>query len=256
MAKQHELLAVERDIKIRFNKIISEAQATFSKKISHFDESHKTYNPLAEEFSADRPDEDHTVMVDTVPGKLMYVMPYLETFADVILQKESTNQLAKADIVVHPKGGEKKVLATNVPVQALLQYEDMLTETRNTIAVSPTLDPARRWIPSTTREYVFDADPFKRIRTKKIQKGIVLYPATDKHPAQTQMVTEDAVIGEYTHADHSGRLSPLQKSRMLEHCDMLIAAVRIARAKANDIDHSKDTVGDKFSAFIMDGLKG
>jgi len=256
MSKQHELLAVERDVKIRFNKIIEEAQATFSKRVSHFDESHKCYSPTNEEFASDRPDEEHTVMVTTVPEKLEYVMPYFEKVADVILQKEGTNQNAKADIVVFGRGIEKQVIAQGVSVQALLQYEDVLSNIRSVIESTPTLDPARKWIPSTTRKHVFDAQEFKRVRTKKVQKPIVLYQATDKHPAQTQLIVEDMVVGEYTHSDHSGRLSPLQKSRMLERCDVLLAAVRVARAKANDIDHIKDEVGNKFSSFIMAGLIG
>ena len=256
MAKQHELLAVERDTKTRFHKIIQEAKMTFTKRTSHFDEYHKSYNPTDEAYSNDRPDEEHTVMVDTVPNKLNYVMPYFENLADVVIQKEETNQHACADIVIHPKGGEKTTLATNVPVQALLQYEDIISEVRDTIASTPTLDPARKWSPSTTREHVFDAESFVRVRTRKIQKPIVLYQATDKHPAQTQLITEDSVIGEYNHSDHSGRLSPLQKSRMLERCDMLLIAVKKARAQANDIDHSKTEVGSKFTSFIMEVLKG
>ena len=48
MAKLHEMIAVEADIKGTLTKIMVEAQTTFLKKDNHFDESSRLYTPYTE----------------------------------------------------------------------------------------------------------------------------------------------------------------------------------------------------------------
>ena len=56
MGKLHELLAVEKDAKDVFAKIMEETLKTFNQRSSHFVESRKTYSQFNNE-DKDRPDE-------------------------------------------------------------------------------------------------------------------------------------------------------------------------------------------------------
>ena len=70
-------------------------------------------------------------------------------------------------------------------------------------------------------------------RTEKTIRPVILAPATDKHPAQVQVLNVDAAIGVYRTQYRHGGLSPHDKSVLLGKFDRLLAAVKKARQRAN-----------------------
>jgi len=254
MGKLHELLAVEKDVKNVMAKIVTETAKTFKDRSAHFCETRKAYEPI-NEADTDRPDEEFSPMVTSVVDKLAYTESHLVRAIDVFLQKEKSNQTAKADWDVELPDGSKKTILKDVPVTMLVQLESILADLRSNIYDAiPTLDPAKVWTKDVNRKNVFVADSLKRARSKKVQKPIVLYQATDKHPAQTQLITEDETVGYWIHSTSSSALAPIQKSELIDRLDRLISGVKIARAKANDIECDKSQVGKNLFRFINEGI--
>jgi hypothetical protein len=253
MGKLHQVLAVESDAKNVMIKVLDEARKTFSQRSGHFNEERKSYLPLNEKDN-DRPDEQYSPMVTTVSAKLDYIESPVEKAFDILLQKERANQIAKADIEVAKGDGTKITLIQAVPVTVLVQMEKWLTELRNTYETIPTLDPAKKWIKSDTDENVWCAEPVMTQRTRKEHEVITLHPGNDKHPPQTQLVQIDKVVGRWKTEVKSGALSPRQKSRVLAKIDAIITGVKIARAKANDIEVEDAHMGDAIFQFINNGL--
>ena len=89
-------------------------------------------------------------------------------------------------------------------------------------------------------------------KTKKVQKPIVLYDATKEHPAQTQLITEDVVIGHWSTVKHSGALPMPKKKKILENIEKLNKAVKFAREEANSIDTKQLYIANKIFKFVLD----
>jgi hypothetical protein len=247
MAKLHELLAVEGSLDGTAKQILAETITTFSKKPEHFTALHRQYEPYIDGKENELPSEDRT-LVTTVPAKLWYTFNTVSNWLDAVLQKERTNQDARADIVI----GDM-VLATGIPATFLLGLESKLTEIRNVIACIPTLQPGIVWeIDPTIGSDVYRAkNTSERIRTQKITKPVVMYEATDKHPAQVEKVSEDVAIGKYIETHWSSMLSPADKSSMLGRVDTLLRAVKQARQRANNTDVVSIQIGKCLTDYIL-----
>ena len=100
MSKLHEVLAVLSDLEGAAKKIREEAIVTFTKKGNHFLGAHKTLQMFDENRQQESDGaEEHKALVTTVPDKLKYVQESQVRYLDALLQMESTNQEAKADLV-------------------------------------------------------------------------------------------------------------------------------------------------------------
>lgn len=246
--KLHELLAVEGDLQGAASKIMDETKDTFTKRADHFTGFHKTLHMLdsAREQEA-AAGEEHKELVSTVDEKLNYTSKAVIKYFDALLQKEKTNQNAKADLVV-----DGVTLATDLPATFLLGLEARLKLVRDYYAAIPTLQPGIQWVPdSTQRPGVYRASTQDvRTKTEKTVKAKVLYDATDKHPAQIDKWTEDIVIGLFKTDKWSGMLSPAQKSELLGRIDSLIQGVKKARQRANHAEVESTHVGKALFDFI------
>ena len=251
MGQLHELIATEVDVKATAEKILVEGQALFANKKDHFQGSSKTYAPFTEG-DRDIPESTIKPIVTTVDEKLAYIRPYLVKEMDVILQKEKTNCIAKADVILDGgEGFETSSIAKDVPVTVLVQYEKRLVRLRGILDNIPTLDPAFDWETDTTKAGVWKTKPVIRVRTKKIAKPIILHEATKEHPAQVQLVSDDIPVGNWTEVLSSGAYTPIRKSQLLARVDALIEAVKKARAKANKAETVNDKVGAALLKFVF-----
>jgi len=170
----------------------------------------------------------------------------LTDFFDLALTQDSGNQVAKADVVV---GGE--TIATDVPVSTLLFFEKQLTDMRTLITNVPTLDPAHEWDFDDNSGLYRTKDEIISTKTQKVAKPIVLHPPTKEHPAQTEMVTEDQVVGDWHTTYLSGAISQRRRDQLLQRVDKLIDAVKTAREEANAIEVEQRKVGNKLMAFLF-----
>ena len=252
MAKLHELLPVEKDVRGTFMKIVGEVSKLFSSKKEHFEEMDKSYEPI----KADDPeklDREFKPLVTTVPKEIEFFMGHVVKVMDVILQKESSNVEANADVIIALDDGNIEI-AKGVPVAALVQMENILETVKNQVFDNiPTLEPQKHWDKDTTRKDVYIADQIKRLRCKKVPVPIELAKATDRHPAQVQLINEDVPVGYWNQTDRSGKISPAEKSDLLARLDTLIFAVKSARARANDTEIKRVNIGKRMVTFINTG---
>jgi hypothetical protein len=243
--KLHEILAVEQDVEKVATNIVDEAKVTFTKKANLFHGQIKT----AEMFDADAPTPATEVLKleETVPSKLRYVGKAVARWLDVVLQKESTNQRAVADLVV-----DGEVLATAVPATFLLGLENKVKRLRDMYQHIPTLQPGVRWEPAPDQgDDVFSAaDEIERFITQKQTKSTVLYEATKEHPAQIDKWTEDVKVGRYLISATSGMITPARKAEILERLDKLGQAAKAARMRANATEVEKASIGQTLVRYV------
>lgn len=258
MALIHELLAVEQTVKNEYSAIMAETGNTFVKKEHLFQTHLKTYEPLRDGDTERPADDENPQPITTVQDKLDYFHKYLIKVADVIIQKETANAQAIEDIVVQDDNGESVILANDVPVSVLVQLQNILEKTFTEVYDAiPTLDPAKHWALNASKgDGSYTSESSARMSTKKVPKVITLAPATDKHPEQTHLVMEDVTVGKWIMTHYSGRITPAEKSALLERVRTLQEAIAKAKARANaNVVDLRVKIGKSLVDFINHGVK-
>lgn len=230
MGKMHELLAVETAIAGNYNRDIDETLHVLGKA-----ENFRKTSEVKKHFDADKSvldDQKNTENVTTVPDRLAWHSGFLAKYLDVQVQKDRTNQQAKADITLD----DGTVLLKDVPATTLLMLETKLgVDLRKVIAAIPTLDAGTPWVFDSSQS-MWKTGPVKTFVTQKQVTPVVLYAATDKHPAQVKEVTSDVPIAAIERTIYSGMVTSGQKAELLGKLDELVAAVKKARQRANATD--------------------
>ena len=245
----HELLAVMTDLETVAKKTRDEAIHTFTKKQQHFAGACKTLTMFSEERKQE--EESQKViesLTTTVNDKLDYIRVAQEKWYDALLQMESTNQNAVADLVV-----EGNVIAEKVPATFLLGMEGRLKALRVVFDSIPTQNPSFEWIldPEKGKNVYVTANPITSQKQEKEFKFITLAEATKEHPAQVEKVTENKVVGMFTTRHWTGTITPSKKSDYLEKIDTLIRAVKKARQRANSTEVVKRNIGKQLLDYIL-----
>lgn len=242
MPKLNQILAIEKGKKTQLNTEISNLHKA-TQKAQLMTGHHKTFVPT-EEGGESFPDDNQHVQ-HRASEVIEQVTERLTTLMDVTATKDWANCSARADVMVN---GEK--FLENVPVTYLLFLEKELNDLHTFVSKIVELDAAEQWT-LDPNSGLFRSEPVKTTRTKKTQKPIVLYPATPEHPAQTQLTTEDVVIGHWTTIKFSGALPRPDKKKMLEKIRTLQDAVKFAREQANSMEAEEQKVGRKVLDYIF-----
>jgi len=240
--KLNQVLAIEKGVKSKTHGALTQLYHKVQKHALLAGQS-RTYTPLDED-GVKLPPESQRVQV-RADDVLKSVRKTLVELFDVTAQKDWANCSAIADIVV-----DGNTLLENVPVTYLLFLEKQLTDLRTMIAKIPTLDADTEWNYDDNAG-VYRSEATQTTKTKKVQKPIVLYPATEEHPAQTQLVTEDVVVGNWTTVRQSGALPADRKEQLGERIVSVLEAVKFARESANSAEAEKVHAGDKLFGFIF-----
>ncbi len=232
--KLHAVLAVEPDIEAAAKKIMKETVETFVKRTEHFG----GYTRVLKFYDEKRQHEAAAAteikeLTTTVPERLDYQSGFISRWIDAAAQKEATNQIAKADIIV-----DGKTIAFDVPATLLLNLEHKLKAIRDTFKVIPTLRPGIKWVEDNQKgKGIYRAEnPEKTHKTEKIIEYTEIAKATIEHPAQVEKLTVDKPVGDYEREVWSGMMSSADKAELLKRTDRLIQAVKMARQRANDIE--------------------
>ncbi len=248
MSQLHELLAVEPDLKTSAEQMVGDALNTFTKKPDHFKGQVKT----VVYFDAAREGEntsDEKALVTTVDDKLTYALGFLGKYYDGLLQKEATNQVAKADLVV-----DGTVLATGLPSTFLLGLEARLKSLRDVLIAIPTLEPSITWTEDAAAGVnVWRASPVAQMKSEKVFTTKVMYEATKEHPAQIKELMEDKPVARMETLSTSGMWTPARKAATIERLDKLLRATKRARQRANMADVVERTVSKELFAFVLNG---
>lgn len=247
MAKLHELLAVEGNLKGQADKTRGELAVTFEKKRHLFTEKRVTFTPNTE--GAQAVVEEQLDLQTTVRRELSWVCALWAKAIDAGYQVDEANTQARGDVVLE----DGTVLLTNVPATALLQSEKRLNELHELIGRVPTLDPAKGFRADADRgKDIYRARDDSRERTKKDVRVITGAQATKEHPAQVQYINVDVPTGTIQTQEWSGLVTPAEKADMFERCETLRRAVKQARSRANEqAVNVNGRIGDTLLKFVI-----
>ena len=242
MPKLNQIVAVVAGKKTRVEKEFGELNKTIQKS-DLFHGLSRQYQPIEENGEQLPPEQKFPQkhVGEIVTG----ARAILTDIMDAVATQECGNTSARADVKV-----DGETILPGVPVTVLLYLEKQLNDLHTFVGNMPVLDPAERWtLNSQTGEYV--TEPTKTVRTKKVQRPIVLYDATKEHPAQTQLVTEDVTAGHWTTTKYASVLSATERRAMLDRIHKLQEAVKIAREEANSIEVPQVKIAAPVLLFIF-----
>ncbi len=243
MGKQHELLAVEKNIKNESLRRFKEGINTFQKKSNHFRGHIKRFDSIDPDVLMEVIED--VPIVSTVDEKLSFIFEAAIDAADIIIQKEATNQLAKASIVI-----DGEVIAKDIPATTLLGLESSLLEWKKCLHTIPTLDPAVPWKHDDVKGCYVSTMGAKTVKEKSTEWQIVA-PATKEHKSQVKEIVKSTETGTLSGEAHSSMYTVAKKSEILDRLDNLLNAVKQARSRANDTEVVDINIGHNLTKFIF-----
>lgn len=244
MPKLCQILAVEKQVKST-----SDEQATalyqLLQKEALLNGVARTYAPLAED-GEKFPDERNDVQT-RVHRVISKIADFTIPLYDITATRDSANLKAKADVMV-----DDVTILKDVPAVTLLFLEKQLVHVHTVICSLPTLPSTETWEFDTNVD-AYRTPETKTSKSKKVPKVLVKAPATDKHPAQVDLVHEDVLVGYWTTFKFSGAISSEKKQELRERCEKLLAAVKFARETANQVDAPKVSIGKPLFEYLFGG---
>lgn len=246
--KLHQIVAVREGKKTQATKAVTEVNKKFQKP-TLFSGVQRTYRSTYEEEGAgseNLPEERQAVQFK-VSDLLAEAEKNWTELWDVTATQDITNTKAVASVVV-----DGKVVLSQCPVTFLMFLEKQLDDLHTLVGNIPVLDTAETWDFDKTSDLMVTKSYLSN-RTKKIPRTLVKYEATEKHPAQTEVYHEDVVVGEWHTKKFSSAVYVTEKNQMLDRVRKLIDAVKMARAKANDIPVVNQKVGKELFDFVFRG---
>ena len=241
--KLHQVIASSKDIKARTEKDWTEIYQGF-KKPDLYSGHTRTYAPINE--------GGETIQPETKPV-LRNAAEQLEVVRAILAEQvnlqsgiDVANQQAVADVVV---GGQ--ILLTKVPVNTLLYLEHRLKGVIETLNDAPVLADGLEWVPDSSPGRFRVATPEVTNRTTKTPERFVKAEATDKHPAQVDVIYIDRTVGTWTKVAQSGALLPARRRTLLRRAGSLLDAVKSAREEANTVKVTESTVGSTLADYLF-----
>lgn len=243
--KLNQIIAIEKGVKNQAHRIETELYQSLAKTVL-FSGLSRTYRPKDEDDRDLQPPESTSVQLKG-EELIKQLIGSLTRFIDVTATKDATNTLAKADVVI-----DGVTLAAGVPVPTLIFFEKEIVKLEAFVKSIPQLDPAKNWA-YDANVGVHRADAVETTRTKKLPRNHELSPATDKHPAQVQVFTEDVLVGYWTKIDFSGALPADRIAAIQDRLDRLKTAVKYAREEANNTEVVDVHYADSLLHYVFDG---
>jgi len=239
----NQIVAVEKSIKTQAGKVLTDAYQDLQKP-NLLQGISKTYRPKDED--GDKLPAEGTRVQLRAEEVIQEVKKSLVELFDVVGAKDATNCVARADVIV-----DGKVLLKDVPATHLLWLEKQLVDLKTFVSKLPTLDPSDTWH-FDKNQNCYATEPVETALNKKINKPLTLAPATDKHPAQVQLVTEDVLAGYWTTIKYSGALPARDVKVLSERVETLQRAVKAAREEANMKEMVELKTGHPILEYLFD----
>lgn len=240
--KLHEVVAIRKGVKSRTYAELTELHKK-AQKADLYSGMTRDFQPIDDDGET-FPSESKVVQ-QLATDVLKRVRKIRSKFIDIEATQDYGNLMAKADVEV---GGQ--TLLEDVPATLLIFLEKELTDLHTFVANMPTLDDSKVWNKDPNSN-LFRTESARTHKTKKVQRAIVLYDATEEHPAQTQLITEDQTIGHWSTVYTSGALPVPRKEELLERIDTLRNAVKRARSRANDTEVAEREIADALFGYLF-----
>lgn len=207
----------------------------------------RTYTP--KEDGGETYPPENKLVVSTVQDQFAVYEANFASLLNAMHVQELGNTKAVTDVVV-----DGTVVVKNAPISFLLALEKQLVDMRTYFTKLPVLDVNETWmLEPNTNKYV--TVPVEKVRTKKVEETLVLYPATKEHPAQTKSITKDVIAGTWTERKISGAIPVVQRDAYLRRIEVLIEAVKTAREGVNgqDVEVSDVDTAQTLLSFVING---
>lgn len=222
--KLNQVIAVEKGIKERANRAITD-QYHVGQKIEPFTGLSRSYKPKTD--GGDPIPAESKLVQMNARDVLKGVRKQMTELFDITAAKDFANCTAKADISVNGS-----VILADVPATFLMFIEKQLEHIHTIVTKLPTLSADEDWTLDVNTS-LYKSRASESTRTSKEVVPIVKYDATDKHPAQTDLITKDLVVGTWTTIKISGAMPVPEKELLLDRVERLQRAVKYAREQAN-----------------------
>lgn len=237
-----QVIAVETKIKAQAHEGITKVYHKLQKSdlLTGFSKNYRPKNENGETF----PSESKKVQVNAEDA-LAEVKSALSELFDLTATKDYANCKATANVVL----GEN-ILLSDVPVSHLLFLEKKLTDLHTLVSKLPTLDSGENWRWDANLS-CYASDMRNKHRTKKTPVVIVKAPATEQHPAQTELLYEDQLVGYWDEVVYSGALPSDRVKVLVNRIEALQKAVKYAREEANSASVEQVKEADKLFSYIF-----
>lgn len=242
MPKLNQLLAVEKGAKQLAERTLTDTHHLFQRTALMAGLS-RAYRPKDDE--GEQLPGERTLVQVRADECITRAAAALTRWFDIAAQKDFTNCIAKADVVV-----DGETVLVEVPVTYLLWLERQLQDLLTFFRKAPTLDPAEEWSRDAASDTWRSAGQ-ETTRTKKVPRNHVKSPATDKHPAQVEVYTEDVVAGYWSTVKFSGALPAQRVNVLIARTNKLLQAVKMAREGANGTNVLDVSTGDHIFNYLL-----
>lgn len=244
MTKLNQIVAVRQGVQSRTHTAITALHHN-SQKPPLLAGLSRTYQPKDEEGDT-KPPESTRVQVRTHELVNDFARHLIDLF-DVTATLDYGNCTAKGDIVV-----DGQTILPDVPVTYLMFLEKQLTDVRTFLQKLQTLDPSENWSWDEANGW-WKSDPQQRTATKNVRRNHVKAKATDRHPEQVEVYTEDVPVGTWTTTKFSGALPERERAALVDRVHKLQDAVKHAREMANSTDVHQVKVGERVFSYLLSG---
>lgn len=243
--KLNQIVALNAPKKGEFQKFITKYYHVMQKPDPFFG-MERVYSPKDDD-GEKLPSESSKVQLSVEDILKDISIAWVDMF-DVVLTNDSGNSIATANIVV-----DGEILLANVPISTLLFLEKQIDNFKSIIDKIPSLPLSDSWSRDITSN-LWVTPVHETVRTKKVQKPIVLYDATEEHPAQTQLITEDINIGTWSVKKTSSAMSMVDIGKFRIKVIKLKEAVIKAREEANSIEIDQKKGGLKVIEYLFGSI--
>jgi len=209
-----------------------------------FEGIQRDYHPVDDEGES-KPREFKNVQF-TAEEAISEVANITSDLVNVVHALDLGNTEARSDIVV-----DGKVIISNIPVVHILFLEKQMEDLRTFVSKIPELDPAETWTYSDDMN-CYKSEMRESVSTKKVFKNHIKAEATDKHPAQVDVYTEDVIVGLWDTVKLSGHIKSYDKNNYLKKIDKFVTALKIAREHGNLQAVSISNIGRKIIGYIFE----
>lgn len=193
----------------------------------------RTFHPVAEDGFV-YPPENQALQMRAEDLLEQFSLACSDLF-NMCATQDWANAEAKADIVI-----DGIDILREVPVSYLLFLEKQLVDVKTFISTLPVLDTSESWAYDPQQE-CFATEPKLTTKTKKVFKPVVMYEATNHHPAQVKESSEDVPEGVWRTVKFSGAIAPARQNELLRRVDKLSQEVVFAREQANSLEVTQQT---------------
>lgn len=242
MAQLHQLIPRRDTLLSQLKQLQRDTLQRIASSGTDFQGFEKRYRPYAEEGGEKLPPTDK-VVVAKAEDLLKQMGELLASAIDTALSLDAGNCAAKADLCV----GDK--LVGELSPTSLLTLTALLKMLSEVVDAMPTLDPSVTW--SAAADGVSKSQVFEASRTKKVPISYVKAEATDKFPAQVEVVFEDRAVGTWHTVLASGAMPAAEKSACRKRIAGLLAAISDARQAANGATAPSLSIGQLLVSYVL-----